>query len=88
MTGTVLCGVFATAALSVSAATPTGNPGLLEGNPAQVLTQLYGIVVTMAWSGAITAILLKIIGALTPLRASQEEEREGLDISLHGEALQ
>ena len=42
----------------------------------------------MAWSGAITAVLLKIIGALTPLRASKEEEREGLDISLHGEALQ
>jgi Amt family ammonium transporter len=88
ITGTVLCGVFATAALSVSAATPTGNPGLLEGNPAQVLTQVYGIIVTMAWSGAITAILLKIIGVLTPLRASQEEERDGLDISLHGEALQ
>jgi ammonia channel protein AmtB len=33
-------------------------------------------------------ILLKIVGVLTPLRASQEEEREGLDISLYGEALQ
>jgi ammonium transporter, Amt family len=88
MTGTVLCGVFATAALSVSPEMPLGNPGLLEGNPAQVLTQIYGIAVTMLWSGAITAILLKIVGALTPLRASQEEEREGLDISLHGEALQ
>jgi ammonium transporter, Amt family len=86
--GTLLCGVFATAALSVSPATPVGNPGLLEGHPIQVLTQLYGIVVTIAWSGAITMVLLKIVGALTPLRASQEEEREGLDISLHGEALQ
>jgi ammonium transporter, Amt family len=88
MTGTILCGVFATAALSVSPDIPLGNPGLLEGNPAQVLTQIYGIAVTMLWSGAITVILLKIVGALTPLRASQEEEREGLDISLHGEALQ
>ncbi len=88
MTGTVLCGVFATAALSSSPATPLGNPGLLEGNPAQVLTQIYGVGVTMLWSGAVTMILLKIVGALTPLRASQEEEREGLDISLHGEALQ
>jgi Amt family ammonium transporter len=42
----------------------------------------------MLWSGVITVILLKIVGALTPLRASQEEERQGLDISLHGEALQ
>jgi ammonium transporter, Amt family len=88
VTGTLLCGVFATAAVSVSPATPVGNPGLLEGHPVQVLTQLYGIVVTIAWSGGITVILLKIVGALTPLRASQEEEREGLDISLHGEALQ
>ncbi len=88
VTGTLLCGVFATAAVSVSPATPLGNPGLLEGHPVQVLTQLYGIVVTMAWSGGITMILLKIVGALTPLRASREEEREGLDISLHGEALQ
>jgi Amt family ammonium transporter len=87
-TGTLLCGVFATAALSVSPATPAGNPGLLEGHPLQVLTQVYGIVVTMVWSGAITVLLLKIVGVLTPLRASQEEEREGLDISLHGEALQ
>jgi ammonium transporter, Amt family len=88
VTGTLLCGVFATAALSVSPATPVGNPGLLEGHPIQVLTQLYGIVVTIAWSGGVTMVLLKIVGALTPLRASQEEEREGLDISLHGEALQ
>jgi Amt family ammonium transporter len=88
VTGTLLCGVFATAALSVSPATPAGNPGLLEGHPLQVLTQLYGIAVTLAWSGGITVILLKIVGALTPLRASHEEEREGLDISLHGEALQ
>lgn len=88
MTGTLLCGVFATAALSVSPEVPLGNPGLLEGNPIQVLIQIYGIVATIVWSGAITAVLLKIVAVLTPLRASQEEEREGLDISLHGEALQ
>jgi ammonium transporter, Amt family len=88
ITGTLLCGVFATAALSVSSEAPHGNPGLLEGNPVQVLTQIYGIAVTMLWSGAITVILLKIVGLLTPLRASLDEEREGLDISLHGEALQ
>jgi len=86
--GTLLCGVFATAALSISPATPVGNPGLLEGHPVQVLTQLFGIVVTIAWSGGVTLILLKIVGALTPLRASPEEELEGLDISFHGEALQ
>jgi ammonium transporter, Amt family len=88
VTGTLLCGVFATATLSVSPATPVGNPGLLEGHPLQLLTQFYGIVVTIAWSGGITVLLLRLVSAVTPLRASQEEEREGLDISLHGEALQ
>ncbi len=39
-----------------------GNPGLLEGNPAQVLSQLYGIAATLLWSGVITVILLKIVG--------------------------
>jgi len=80
--------VFATAALSVSPETPLGNPGLLEGNPARALRQIYGIAATMLCSWAITVILLKIVGLLTPLRASLDEEREGLDILLHGEALQ
>jgi len=88
ITGTLLCGVFATAALSVTPEAPAGSAGLLEGNAQQVLTQIYGIVVTIGWSGIVTAILLKVTGALMPLRASQEEEREGLDIALHGEALQ
>jgi Amt family ammonium transporter len=88
ITGTLLCGVFATAALSISPDVPAGYAGLLEGNARQVLLQAYGVGATLAWSGAITAIILLIVGALTPLRASQEEEREGLDISLHGEALQ
>jgi ammonium transporter, Amt family len=88
VTGTLLCGVFATAALSISPDAPAGYAGLLEGNARQVLIQLFGVAATVAWSGAATAVILMIVGALTPLRASQEEEREGLDISLHGEALQ
>src|SRR6267143_1154797 len=51
--------IFATAALSVSPEMPHGNPGLLDGNPAQVLSQLYGIAATLLWSGVITVILLK-----------------------------
>ncbi len=86
--GTLLCGVFATAAISISSDTPAGYSGLIEGNAHQVLVQVYGILATVIWSGALTAILLKIVGALTPLRATKEEEREGLDIALHGEALQ
>ncbi|MEA2950620.1 MAG: ammonium transporter, Amt family [Alphaproteobacteria bacterium] len=87
-TGTLLTGVFAAAAVSVSADTPTGLPGLLEGNPRQVLIQLYGIAVTLVWSGGLTWALLKVIDLFVPARVSMQQEVEGLDISQHGEALQ
>jgi ammonium transporter, Amt family len=87
-TGTLLAGVFATAAVSMGPDTPNGLPGLLEGNPEQLLLQVYGVVVTLVWSGVVTFIVLKIIGALTPLRVSQQSEIEGLDVTQHGEALQ
>ena len=35
-------------------------PGLLEGNPQQLLAQLYGVVVTIVWSGVVTFVLLKV----------------------------
>src|ERR1044071_212311 len=72
-TGTILAGVFATAAVGETA-------GLLENNSKQVLSQLYGVVVTF--------VLLKVIGFFLPLRVRDEDERMGLDLSLHGEALQ
>src|SRR6185437_12183308 len=87
-TGTLLAGVFAVGALSVSPETPDGVRGLLEGNPHQVLAQLYGIVVTLVWSGGLTFLILKVIGALVPLRVKHEEEVMGLDVTLHGEAIQ
>ena len=81
MIGTLLTGVFAAAAIG-------GTPGLIEGNPRQLLIQLYGIAVTLLWSGALTFVLLKVVGAFVPLRVSLQQELEGLDISQHGEALQ
>ena len=65
-----------------------GISGLLEGNPQQVLAQLYGIVVTLVWSGVVTFVILKMIGAMVPLRVRHEDEVMGLDVSQHGEALQ
>jgi len=87
-TGTLLAGVFAVGALSVSPEMPDGVHGLLEGNPQQVVAQLYGIAVTLVWSGAVTFVILKVISALVPLRVKQEDEVMGLDVTLHGEALQ
>jgi Amt family ammonium transporter len=80
--------VLAVGALSASPELPGGVHGLLEGNPQQVVAQLYGIVVTIVWSGALTFVILKVIGMVVPLRVRQEDEVLGLDVSLHGEALQ
>jgi Amt family ammonium transporter len=80
-TGTILAGVFAVAAVGDTA-------GLIEGNGRQVLVQLYGVAATLVWSGVMTFVLLKVIGFFLPLRVREEDERIGLDVSLHGESLQ
>jgi Amt family ammonium transporter len=85
--GTILTGIFATAAISIAPDTPAGLPGLLDGNPRQLLIQLVGAAVTIAWSGVATFVILKVIGLMVPLRASDEDERAGLDIRLHGESI-
>lgn len=79
-TGTILAGVFAVAAVGDSA-------GLIEGNARQVLVQLYGVAVTLVWSGVVTFVLLKVIDFFVPLRVREEDERIGLDLALHGEQL-
>jgi ammonium transporter, Amt family len=80
-TGTILVGVFA--ARSVG-----GVSGLLEGNGTQLAIQFYGLVVTAAWSGLATLVLLKLISFYLPLRVDKQSEIEGLDVTQHGEALQ
>ena len=88
LTGTFLAGVLAVGALSASPELPGGISGLLEGNPQQLLAQLYGIAVTLLWSGTLTFVILKAIRAMVPLRVRHEDEVMGLDVSQHGEALQ
>ncbi len=88
LTGTLLAGVLAVGALSSTPELPGGVSGLLEGNPQQLVAQLYGVGVTLVWSGALTFVILKLIGVLVPLRVRHEDEVTGLDVSLHGEALQ
>jgi Amt family ammonium transporter len=80
-TGTLLTGVFAVAAIGETA-------GLLEGNANQVLIQLYGIVATLVWCAVATFVVLKVVELMTPLRVTQQQEIEGLDITQHGESLQ
>ncbi len=84
--GTMMAGVFATASVSVTADAP-GVSGLIEGNVAQVGVQAVGVVATSLWCVVGTFVVLKVIDALVGLRVEADEERQGLDLSQHGEAL-
>lgn len=85
--GALLTGVFNTQAL--------GGPGLVgdwvtvavtsNGILDQVWIQLKGVLLTIVWSGVVAFIAFKIADLTIGLRVSEEEEREGLDISSHGE---
>jgi ammonium transporter, Amt family len=82
--GAVLTGVFAKAAISGD---PAKN-GLIEGNAHQVITQLYGIGVTLVYCAVASFILLKLIDVIIGLRVDEEVERDGMDLALHGETVQ
>jgi Amt family ammonium transporter len=82
--GALLTGVFATMAVKGGDAAV----GLIDGNAAQVWIQLKSIIVTMVFCGVGSAIILKVIDLTVGLRVPEEAEREGLDLSLHGEAVQ
>ena len=79
--GTLLAGVFAVHSIG-------GASGLLDGNPQQLLLQVYGVAVTLLWTVAVTFVLLKVVGGFVPLRVTRDHELEGLDLTQHGEALQ
>ncbi len=81
--GALLTGVFAYAALSATDATPEGVAGGID----QLKLQVIGVAATAAYTGVMTFILLMITKALVGLRVAEEEEREGLDIVLHGEQI-
>jgi ammonium transporter, Amt family len=84
--GTLLAGVFATRAITASETDP-GVAGLLYGDPHQFVVQAIGVGVTIVWCVIGTLVTLKIVSLFTTLRVAGDDEREGLDIALHGEAL-
>ena len=86
--GALLTGVFASSAINPIFKDAQGKvlpSGLLEGNAHQMLNQLAGVAI--AWTVSIvgTLVLLKIVDWTVGLRVSSEQEREGLDITQHGE---
>ncbi|MFL5260178.1 MAG: ammonium transporter [Hyphomicrobiales bacterium] len=78
--GAILTGVFARAAIG-------GAAGAIEGNLAQIWVQFLGTLATIAWSGLVSFVILKVIDALIGLRVGKETEIEGLDLNLHGEVV-
>ncbi|MGH8150476.1 MAG: ammonium transporter [Steroidobacteraceae bacterium] len=77
--GTLLTAVFASASL--------GGVGYAHGMSLgrQLLAQATGIVATVIWCGVVTYIILKVLDRVLGLRVSEDQEREGLDLALHGE---
>lgn len=85
--GALLTGVFNTQAL--------GGPGLVtdwvtatvgsNAIGAQVWIQLKAVLLTIVWSGIVSLVAYKIVDLVVGLRVPEDEEREGLDITSHGE---
>ncbi len=82
ITGAILTGVFATAAIGGE-----GFDGLVDGDGGQIITQLIGVGATLLWSGIVSLLILWGIKATIGLRVEEMQEREGLDIALHGESV-
>jgi Amt family ammonium transporter len=78
--GALATGLFATKAVNGVA------DGLFYGNPGQFVIQLKATLVTVVWSFAVTFVLLKAVTALMGARASEQDERIGLDLTGHSES--
>ncbi len=81
--GALLTGVFATMAVK-GGADPVG---WIDGNFGQVFTQIKGIAFTIVYDAVVTFIILMAIKLTIGLRVSEDIEREGLDLGLHGEVV-
>ncbi len=79
--GALLTGVFATKAVN-----PDGANGLLAGNPMTLVKQVVAVLIVGAYSAALTWVLLKLVDRFIGLRVSEDDEREGLDETQHGES--
>jgi len=75
--GAILTGVFSSATL--------GGSGIEGTIGSQVLAQMIGVIVTIIYCGIVSYIILKVIDKTMGLRVSEEQESDGLDITLHGE---
>ncbi|WP_227815982.1 ammonium transporter [Nitrogeniibacter aestuarii] len=77
--GAILTGVFTAPSLG-----GTGGEDFSIGS--QVWIQTFSVIVTIVWSGVVSLIAYKLVDIVIGLRVPEDEEREGLDITAHGES--
>ncbi|HEX5486328.1 MAG TPA: ammonia channel protein, partial [Limnobacter sp.] len=78
-----ILGALMTGVLTAPSLGGTGAPDFVIAH--QLFVQAKGVLVTLVWSGVVSVISYKLVDLVVGLRVSEEEEREGLDISSHGE---
>ncbi|ROZ66708.1 ammonium transporter [Ramlibacter sp. WS9] len=88
--GALLTGVFASPSLGGVGicnyvTNKCGDPADFPGIGAQVWIQAQAVLTTLVWSAVVAFIAYKVVDLVIGLRVTEEEEREGLDISSHGE---
>ncbi len=86
--GALLTGVFAAPSLGGQGVWDYTTNAMATGYSigSQVLVQAHGVVVTVVWSGIVAFIAFKLVDIVIGLRVPEDEEREGLDITSHGES--
>jgi ammonium transporter, Amt family len=85
--GALLTGVFASPSLGGTGVWDYVTNAVAEGYSisSQVWVQAQGVMLTIVWSAVVSFIAFKLVDLVIGLRVSEEDEREGLDISSHGE---
>jgi ammonium transporter, Amt family len=83
--GALLTGVFASAAWNNPEDPARGIAGLLEGNSGLLVQQGFAVAASGAYAALGTWVIVKVLDHLIGLRVPEDAEREGLDVSLHGE---
>ncbi|MBI4309864.1 MAG: ammonium transporter, partial [Candidatus Omnitrophica bacterium] len=78
-------GALATGLLAQKAVNSAGADGLFYGNPGQFIIQIQAVLATMVYCGAVTWLICFVVDKAMGLRADQEEEVMGLDLSQHHE---
>ncbi|WP_108670723.1 ammonium transporter [Peribacillus acanthi] len=78
--GGIATGLFATTSVNEA-----GANGLLYGDASLIWKQLVAVLATYVFVAVVTFVIVKVIHVLVPIRVNEEEEKVGLDLTLHGE---